>query len=86
MITVFQNVENLCKREIGIVITQFPVTITTNCQALTRCMNVSYVVGHHQAPSLLLYCVAEIRFSVPFLMDDVLVTVIRKVERLPKKL
>jgi hypothetical protein len=57
----FQKVENLCKREIGIVIMQFPVTIATNCQALTRCMNISYVVVHHQAPSLLLYFVAEIR-------------------------
>lgn len=63
MITMFQKVQNLCKREIDIVIMQFPVVITTNCQALTRCMNVSYVVGPHQA----LYCVAEIRFSVPFL-------------------
>jgi hypothetical protein len=26
--------------------TQFHVTIATNCRSLTRCMNVSYVVGH----------------------------------------
>jgi hypothetical protein len=36
------------------VITQLPVTIATNYQALTCFMNVSYVVGHERTSSPLL--------------------------------
>jgi hypothetical protein len=57
-----------------------------NFRALRRCMAVSCVVGHHQAPRLLLRCVVEIRFSVAVLMLGGPVIVIRKVECLPKKL
>jgi hypothetical protein len=34
-------------------ITQFRTTIATNCRVLTRCMEVSYLVGHERRSSLL---------------------------------
>jgi hypothetical protein len=37
-----------------IIIMQFQVTIAMRCQAITCCMNLSYVVGHKQAISLVL--------------------------------
>jgi hypothetical protein len=37
---------------LNIAITNFWVTITMNCLALTSCMNSSYVVGHESAISL----------------------------------
>jgi hypothetical protein len=42
------------KKEIfaGIIIMKVGVNIETNCQALTRCMNVSYVVCHKGPASL----------------------------------
>lgn len=37
-------------------IIKFQVTTAINCKALTCCKNVSYVVGHERAISLLLQC------------------------------
>jgi hypothetical protein len=34
-----------------IVLTHFRITMKTNCQALTRCLNVSYVVRHERESS-----------------------------------
>jgi hypothetical protein len=39
-----------------IVIAQFQVTVATNCRMLTHCVNVSYVVCHERASSVLLQC------------------------------
>jgi hypothetical protein len=41
------------------VITQFQVTIATNCQLLTHCMNVNSV-GHERTSSALLRCIVSI--------------------------
>jgi hypothetical protein len=45
-------------------ITLFRVTIATNCRALTRCMNVNYIVGHEQARSLLFRCILHVLWVV----------------------
>jgi hypothetical protein len=37
-----------------IAITQFQATVARTCRMLTRCMNVSYVVGHERVSSLVL--------------------------------
>jgi hypothetical protein len=41
-------------------ITQFPVTIATNCQVLICCMNVKYIVSHERASSLFFQCFVSI--------------------------
>jgi hypothetical protein len=43
-----------------IVITQLRVTIETNYQALTCCMNVGYVAGHERVSSLSFKCIVSI--------------------------
>jgi hypothetical protein len=45
--------ESFLSQRFTIVVTQFQVIIATNCPALTRCMNVIYVVCLEQANSLL---------------------------------
>jgi hypothetical protein len=42
-----------------IVITQFQVTIATDCRALPRCMNISYAVCHERTSSLLFQCIVS---------------------------
>jgi hypothetical protein len=34
--------------------------ITTNCRALKSCVNISYVIGHELANSLLFRCVVSV--------------------------
>jgi hypothetical protein len=41
-------------------ITLFQVTITTNWQALTHSLSVTYMVGHQRARSLLCHCIVSI--------------------------
>jgi hypothetical protein len=43
-----------------ILVTQFRVVMATNYRALTRFMNVNYVVGHKQARSVSLQCIMYI--------------------------
>jgi hypothetical protein len=43
-----------------IVITQFRVSIATNCPSLTYCKNVIYAVDHERASSLLFQCIVSI--------------------------
>jgi hypothetical protein len=43
-----------------ITITEFQVSIATNCKASTRGMNVSYAVGHELVSSLLFQCIVSI--------------------------
>jgi hypothetical protein len=42
-------------------ITEFQVTVTTNSWALTRCIHVSYVVGHERVCSIFFQCVLSIQ-------------------------
>jgi hypothetical protein len=48
------------KYQIIIVIAQFQDIITMNCQALTCCMNVSYVIDHEQESDLLFQCIMSV--------------------------
>jgi hypothetical protein len=41
-------------------ITQFQVIIAMNYQAITHCMNLSYVIGYEQGNGLLFQCVMSI--------------------------
>jgi hypothetical protein len=43
-----------------IFITYFRVTVGINCRALTRCMNISYVVGQGPANGVLYQCIVSI--------------------------
>jgi hypothetical protein len=43
-----------------VVVKQFHVTKATNCLALTRCMKLTYVVGHEGAIVHLSQCVVSI--------------------------
>jgi hypothetical protein len=53
-------IKMFCNLRFIIVMLQFQFTIATNCQALTRCMKVSYVEGQEGASSLLFQCIVSI--------------------------
>jgi hypothetical protein len=44
---------------ITFVIMQFRVTISTKCQVLSHCMNVSYIVGHGRLSCFLLQYIVQ---------------------------
>jgi hypothetical protein len=53
-----------CKSDDSSEITQFWITTSSNCQALTCCMSISYAVGHELASMFLFQCVMSILWEL----------------------
>jgi hypothetical protein len=50
-----------------VVITRFKVSTVTYCPVLTRCVIISYIVGHERASSLLFQCIVSILWILTIL-------------------